>query len=277
MTARKHLLVLLALLTVACSAESASPAPPLTASSPVVREPVTKVRAVLDGRTVELADGTRARISLLAAPSSCTAAAAREFATKTLLDKDVRATSITPGEITLLLADGTDYALLAVQNGALRTEGVDGGPLTEAETQAAQAKRGLWAEDCSASTTTPPVTTTPPATTTPPPPPPTCEVLYRVNSEWPGAFQAEVTVRNISGALIDGWTLRWRFADGQTVTQMWNATPSQIGADVTVTNAGYTALIVPDGSISLGFNGAAKGANSRPTSFTLNGAACRTD
>jgi endonuclease YncB( thermonuclease family) len=272
MAARKHLVVLLALVTAACSAESASPAPPLTASSPVVREPATKVRAVLDGRTVELADGTKARVSLLAAPSSCTAAAALEFATKTLLDKEVRATSITPGEVTLVLADGTDYALLAVRNGVLRTEGVDGGPLTEAETQAAQAKRGLWARDCT--TSSPPPATT---TTAPPPPPPTCEVTYRVNSEWPGAFQAEVTVRNISGALVDGWTLRWRFADGQTVTQMWNATPSQIGADVTVTNAGYTALIVPDGSISLGFNGSAKGANSRPTSFTLNGAACRTD
>ena len=275
MAARKHLLVLLTLLTAACSAESASPSPPLRPSSTVAQEPATKVRAVLDGRTVELADGTRARISLLAAPPPCAAAAALDFATKTLLDKEVRATSITPGEITLVLADGTDYALLAVQNGVLRTEGVDGGPLTEAETQAAQAKRGLWAQDCPTTTTTAPPSSTPPPP--PPPSPPPCEISYRVNSEWPGAFQAQVTVRNISSALIDGWTLRWTFADGQSVTQMWNATPSQIGADVTVTNAGYTALIVPDGSISIGFNGAVKGANSRPTSFTLNGAACRTD
>lgn len=83
-------------------------------------------------------------------------------------------------------------------------------------------------------------------------------------------------MRNVSGKLINGWTLRWRFPDGQTVLQMWNAKPSQSGGDVSVTNAGYTALIVPDGSVSLGFNGSVKGANNPPTSFTLNGAACTT-
>ena len=89
-----------------------------------------------------------------------------------------------------------------------------------------------------------------------------------------GAFQAEVTVRNVSGALINGWALRWRFPDGQTISQMWNATASQSGADVTATNASYTALIVPDGSISIGFNGSINGLNSVPDAFTLNGAAC---
>ncbi|GAB2804649.1 cellulose binding domain-containing protein [Lentzea nigeriaca] len=229
------------------------------------------MRAVLDGRTVDLADGTRARISLLAEPSSCAAAAALEFATKTLLDKDVRVSSITPGEVSLVLPDGTDFALLAVRSGMMRTSGVDGGPLTEAETKAQQAKLGLWSQDC-------PTSTSPPApiTTTPPPPAPPCVVVYRVNSEWPGAFQAEVTVRNVSGALINGWTLRWRFADGQTVTQLWNATVSQSGADVTVTNAAYTALIVPDGSVSVGFNGSVTGPNSAPAAFTLNGAPCTT-
>ncbi|NKE62816.1 hypothetical protein FXN61_41280 [Lentzea sp. PSKA42] len=277
MAARKHLLVLLmTLLTAACTAEHGGtpfPVPRATSASPAGNAPSTKVRAVVDGRTVELADGTRARISLLAEPASCGAAAALEFATKTLLDKEVRVSSITPGEISLMLQDGTDYALLAVTNGILRTTGVDGGPLTAAETKAAQAKLGLWAKDCSTSPAPPPVST---STNPPPPPPPAppCVVVYRVNSEWPGAFQADVTVRNVSGALIDGWTLRWRFADGQTVSQMWNATVSQSSADVSVTNAAYNALIVSNGSVTLGFNGSVNGANSAPASFTLNGTAC---
>ncbi|MCP2198036.1 Endonuclease YncB, thermonuclease family [Lentzea flava] len=267
-------MVLLILFTAACTAAQdgkPSPAPRATSSSPAEPGSSTKVRAVLDGRTVELADGTRARISSLAEPSSCAAAAALDFTTKTLLNKEVRVSSITPGEVSLLLPDGTDFALLAVRSGMLRTSGVDGGPLVEAETKAQQAKLGLWAQECPKSTPAPPSTST-----TPPPPAPICVVVYRVNSEWPGAFQAEVTVRNVSGALIEGWTLRWRFADGQTVTQMWNAAVSQSGADVTVTNAGYTALIVPDGSVSLGFNGSVTGPNSVPTAFTLNGAACTT-
>jgi endonuclease YncB( thermonuclease family) len=278
MAARKHLLVLLTLIicATACTAEQIGTphaAPRVSSPPPVENLPSTKVRSVVDGRTVELADGTRARVSLLAEPASCNAAAALEFATKTLLDKEVRVSSITPGEVSLVLQDGTDFALAAVSAGVLRTSGVDGGPLMEAETKASKAKIGLWAQECPTSTPPPPPAT---STSVAPPPAPPCVVAYRINSTWPGSFQAEVTVRNVSGALINGWTLRWRFADGQTVTQMWNATSSQSGADVTATNASYTALIVPDGSISLGFNGAVNGLNSVPDAFTLNGAACTT-
>lgn len=286
MAARQHLLVLLISLTAACTTveHAATPHPVRSSTKPsnIEEHPPTKVLAVLDGRTVELADGTKARVSLVAAPSTCAAPAALEFAKKTLVDKEVWVSSITPGEVSVILSDGTDYALLAVRNGILRTEGVDGGPLTEAESVASKAKLGLWAQECA--TSTPPATPTPPAATppaaapkTPAPPPPPCAVAYRMTSQWPGAFQAEVTVRNVSGVLVDGWTLRWRFTDGQTVTQMWNGTPSQDGAVVNVKNASYTALITPGGTVSLGFNGAAKGANSVPTSFTLNGAACRTE
>ncbi|SER16470.1 Endonuclease YncB, thermonuclease family [Lentzea xinjiangensis] len=267
MAARKHWVVLLTLLTAACTAEHGGtpfPAPGTSSSPSVAGEPSTKVRAVVDGRTVELADGTRARVSLLAEPTPCGAAAAREFATATLLDKEVRVTSITPGEVSLTLPDGTDYALIAVRTGMLRTAGADGGPLTEAESKAAQAKLGLWAQDCPTSTTPEP----------PPPAAPSCVVVYRVTSQWPGSFQGEVTVRNVSDALVDGWTLRWRFAGGQTVAQMWNATASQQGADVTVVNAPYTALIVAGGSVSIGFNGSVSGPNPAPAEFTLNGAPC---
>ncbi|MET8760138.1 cellulose binding domain-containing protein [Lentzea sp. NPDC004782] len=295
MAARKHLLVLLTLLTAACTVEQSgtpSPAPGGSSSTPAEKAMSTKVRAVIDGRTVELADGTKARISLLAEPSPCAAAAALEFAQKTLVDKDVQVGSITPGEVTLLLSDGTDYALLAVKNGILRTTGVDGGPMMEAESKASKAKLGLWAQDCPTSTTPPtPVPPPPPpppaaatstsATTPPPPPPPAppsppCVVVYRVNGQWPGAFQAEVTVRNVSGALMNGWTLRWRFPDGQTVAQMWNGSVSQSGGDVSVTNTNYNALIVPNGSVSVGFNGSVHGRNSAPTSFSLNGTPCTT-
>ncbi|WP_189157755.1 cellulose binding domain-containing protein [Lentzea pudingi] len=270
MAARKHLLVLLTLFVAGCTAsQDGRPVPAPNISSPDVaaKEPSTKVRTVVDGRTVELADGTRARISLLAEPSVCAAAAALDFATKTLRDKEVRVSSITPGEVSLALPDGTDYALLAVQYGFLRTAGVDGGPLVEAESKASKAKLGLWAQgDCPASTAPPPPST----------PASTCVVVYRVTNQWAGAFQADVTVRNVSGALVEGWTVRWRFADGETVTQLWNGTVSQSGAEVSVANAGYNALIVKDGSVTFGFNGSANGPTSPPASFSVNGAACTT-
>ncbi|HEX7302615.1 cellulose-binding domain-containing protein [Lentzea sp.] len=256
------------LLTAACTAEQdGRPVPEAKSSSPVSqgRAPSTKVSAVVDGRTVELADGTRVRVSFLAEPPACAAAAAREFAAKTLQDRDVTVTGRSPGEVSLALADGADYALAAVRAGVLRATGVDGGPLVEAQTKASQAKLGLWGQSCDS--------TAPPSV---PPPPPPCVVVYRVTSQWPGSFQADVTVRNVSDVLINGWTLRWRFADGQTVSQMWNATASQSGADVSVTNADYAALIVVNGSVSIGFNGAVSGQNSVPESFTLNDAPCTT-
>ncbi|WP_394618108.1 cellulose binding domain-containing protein [Lentzea sp. JNUCC 0626] len=271
MAARKHFVVLLTLLVAACTApQDGRPFPAPRSSPSVDKEPSTKVRTVVDGRTVELADGTRARISRLAEPTSCAAAAATDFATKTLLDKEVRVSSITPGEISLALADGTDYALLAVQYGILRTSGVDGGPLVEAETKASQAKLGLWAQgDCPSSAAQPPS-----STAVAPPPASPCVVVYRITSHWAGAFQAEVTIRNVSGALVEGWTVKWRYDGGETVSQLWNGTVSQSGADVSVANAAYNALIVKDGSVTFGFNGAATGPTSPPTAFSVNGAAC---
>ena len=261
--------MLLTLLVAGCTASQDGrplPAAQPSSSSSAEKEPSTKVRTVVDARNVELADGTRVRVALLAEPPSCAAAAALEFAKKTLQDKEVRVRSITPGEVSLELPDGTDYALLAVSSGALRVAGADGGPLVEAESKASQAKLGLWAQgDCPTST---------PSST--PPPPPSCVVVYRITGQWAGAFQAEVTVRNISGALIEGWAVRWRFAEGESIAQLWNGTASQSGVNVTVTNADYNALIVTDGSVSFGFNGSATTPSTPPVSFSLNGNACTT-
>jgi hypothetical protein len=100
-----------------------------------------------------------------------------------------------------------------------------------------------------------------------------CRVTYAVTNTWQGGFGAAVDVTNV-GDPINGWELRWSFAAGQTVTQLWNGVVSQSGAAVTVTDAGYNAAIVTNGTVSFGFNGAATGSNPVPASFTLNGTAC---
>ncbi|KOV83873.1 cellulase family glycosylhydrolase [Nocardia sp. NRRL S-836] len=102
----------------------------------------------------------------------------------------------------------------------------------------------------------------------------TCAVAYRVTGQWSGGFQGEVKVQNTGTAAVNGWALRWTFANGQTVTQMWNATAAQSGAVVTATNAAYNAAIPAGGAVSFGFTGAWTGANAVPGAFTLNGAAC---
>ncbi len=83
-----------------------------------------------------------------------------------------------------------------------------------------------------------------------------------------------MTIRNTGTTAVNGWTLRWSFANGQTVTQMWGATPTQSGAQVSAVNAPYTATIPAGGSVGIGFNGSWTGTNAVPTAFTLNGASC---
>ncbi|WNV88170.1 cellulase family glycosylhydrolase [Umezawaea sp. Da 62-37] len=101
-----------------------------------------------------------------------------------------------------------------------------------------------------------------------------CAVAYKVASQWQGGFGADVTIRNTGTAAVNGWTLRWTFANGQTVTQMWGATATQSGTQVSAVNAPYTAAIPAGGSVAFGFNGSWTGTNAAPTAFTLNGASC---
>ncbi|PRX50923.1 mannan endo-1,4-beta-mannosidase [Prauserella shujinwangii] len=101
-----------------------------------------------------------------------------------------------------------------------------------------------------------------------------CTVGYRVGNQWPGGFQAELTVRNDGSDPIEDWTLRWTFADGQRVTSLWNARVTQTGARVSVTGEPHTAVIPAGGSIGFGFLGTWTGGNTDPEDFTLDGTAC---
>ncbi|MEV6166295.1 cellulase family glycosylhydrolase [Streptomyces sp. NPDC052052] len=103
-----------------------------------------------------------------------------------------------------------------------------------------------------------------------------CSVGYHVVGEWPGGFQGEITLRNTGTTAIDGWTLGFAFADGQTLTNMWGGIPTQNGGSVSVAPASYTTTIAANGSVTIGFTAGQSGTNTAPTAFTLNGAACTT-
>jgi endo-1,4-beta-xylanase len=71
------------------------------------------------------------------------------------------------------------------------------------------------------------------------PPPGGCTATYRILNQWPGGFQAEVSVTAPAGR--NGWTVSWTYADGQQVTQLWSGSYTQAGAAVTVRNVSYNA------------------------------------
>ncbi|MEV5208959.1 cellulase family glycosylhydrolase [Micromonospora sp. NPDC053740] len=118
--------------------------------------------------------------------------------------------------------------------------------------------------------TTPPPTTPPPTTpppTTPPPttPPPAgaCTATYTVTNQWQGGFQGEVRV-TAGARAITGWSAKWTFANGQSVSQSWNVALTSSGTTVTARNTDYNGRLAAGSSASFGFLGSWTGTNSPP-------------
>jgi hypothetical protein len=102
-----------------------------------------------------------------------------------------------------------------------------------------------------------------------------CTVDYVISPQNSSAFGAAITIKNGSTA-ITSWTLTWTFANGQTVSQLWNGIETQSGANVTVKNESYNGSIAAGGTLTgIGFNGTWNGTtNAVPTAISLNGTAC---
>ncbi len=154
---------------------------------------------------------------------------------------------------------------------------------TENAVQASIVAAGYGSSVSSTPTPTPTQGTTPTPTqgTTPTPTPTSvqgasCSVHYAITNQWQGGFGASLTITNTSSTTINGWTLKFSFPNGQTITQLWNGSYTQSGSAVTITNASYNASIPAGQALSSepGFNGSWNGSNSAPTAFTLNGNAC---
>jgi mannan endo-1,4-beta-mannosidase len=111
--------------------------------------------------------------------------------------------------------------------------------------------------------TTPPTTTTRPPTTTTQPGGRTCSAAYTILNSWQGGFQADVRV-TAGATAISGWSVSWTFANGQTVTQIWNATATSSGAGVTARNLSYNGNLGASASTTFGFLGSWTGTNSVP-------------
>jgi endoglucanase len=134
--------------------------------------------------------------------------------------------------------------------------------------------------------TTPPVTpptTTPPTTRPPTTPPPTtppttspggaCRVTSAVNA-WNTGLTNSITITNTGTAAINGWTLAFTLAAGQTIVSGWSAGYAPTSGTVTATNAGYNGALAPGGSATIGYQANHNGNAAAPTGFRLNGATC---
>jgi hypothetical protein len=103
-----------------------------------------------------------------------------------------------------------------------------------------------------------------------------CNVVYTISPQNNSAFGATVAIQNTGTTAWTSWTLTWAFANGQTVSQLWNGIETQSGANVTVKNEPYNGSVAAGGSVSgVGFNGTWNGVtNAVPASFAVNGVTC---
>ncbi|GLX05004.1 cellulose binding domain-containing protein [Microbispora sp. NBRC 16548] len=89
-----------------------------------------------------------------------------------------------------------------------------------------------------------------------------CSATIETTNSWPGGFQSTVTVR-AGSAPVDGWTVKWTWPSGQSISSLWNGTQSVSGSSVTVRNADYNGSIAAGSSTTFGFT--ANGSAATPT------------
>lgn len=118
----------------------------LTTTTGAPEQPTMQVADVVDGRTIVSSDGKTVQIAGLAPPGECWAGAATEFTRRTLNGKTVKYTKTFGSSATVLMPDGSDFAVEAVRRGMGRAEPGSTTALKSAQSAAEQAGVGLWGE-----------------------------------------------------------------------------------------------------------------------------------
>lgn len=89
-----------------------------------------------------------------------------------------------------------------------------------------------------------------------------------------GRLPGRRTLTNTGASAWSGWSLGWTFANGQRVTQLWNADHTQSGAVMTAKNLSWNSTVAAGSSVGFGFTGSRSGANTKPASFKLGDRTC---
>ncbi len=95
----------------------------------------------------------------------------------------------------------------------------------------------------------------------------TCALTSSVTNSWPGGYQLQLTVTDNGSAPVTGWTAGFMFADSaETISNSWNATVTQTGAQVSAGNASYNGSIAAGSSTTFGMT--VNGSNSSLSALT---------
>lgn len=94
-----------------------------------------------------------------------------------------------------------------------------------------------------------------------------CEVAYILMAQWPGGFQSQVTLRNLSETTTSGWEATLDFPDGQWVRPPWDpiGIPPLPGDPIRIRNTAWNGAIPPGASITFSLLGTYSGSNGAPS------------
>ncbi len=102
-----------------------------------------------------------------------------------------------------------------------------------------------------------------------------CLVTYDTPSTWDGGFNIQnIYITNLGDSAINGWTLTFRFTNGEQVVSAWNANVTQSGPDVSATNVDHNGAIASNATVTFGFNGSQTDGVGPLEAFVLNGMPC---
>jgi hypothetical protein len=105
----------------------------------------------------------------------------------------------------------------------------------------------------------------------------TCAVTLTNSTDWGNGFVAGIDITNTGTAPLDGWSLTFDWpTTWQQMNGGWNATWSQTGTTVRVSNTDQSRVLAPGATVNAGFVGGYQGPNVWPTVFRLNGTHCTT-
>jgi endonuclease YncB( thermonuclease family) len=130
------------------SSSTPSAEPMITVTTTAPEQPTMQVAGVVDGRTIVGSDGKQLEIAGLAPPGTCWSQAATEFTRKTLNGKTIKYAKTVGTAATVLMPDGSDFAVEAVRRGMGRAEPGSTTALRSAQSAAEQAGLGLWGGVC---------------------------------------------------------------------------------------------------------------------------------
>lgn len=100
------------------------------------------------------------------------------------------------------------------------------------------------------------------------------QTTHWTTSPGQGGFVVNITLTNVCGSQVSGWTLELTLPPGHELSSGWSAEWTTSGTGAVAVNLPWNMVVNPGQSVSIGFAGSWSGDFQDPLSCVINGAPC---